>query len=38
MLMKMKELNEFNHKNKSTITYRAYKNAEGIIKVRTFDL
>lgn len=34
--MKMSELNEYNHKNKSTTTYRAYKNAEGIIKVRQF--
>jgi hypothetical protein len=36
MLMKMNELNEYLHKNKSMKTYRAYKNAEGIIKVRIF--
>lgn len=36
MLIKMNELNEYHHKNKSTTTYRAFKNAEGIIKVRVF--
>lgn len=38
MLKKMNQLNEHHHKNKSRTTYRAYKNAEGIIKVRLFEL
>ena len=38
MLMKMNELNEFNRLNKSSITYRAFKNAEGTIRVRVFNL
>lgn len=37
MLLKMNEINEINRKNKSSITYRAYKNAEGSINVRVFD-
>ena len=38
MLLKINELNEFNKNTKSTITYRAYKNAEGLIRVRVFNL
>lgn len=38
MLIKMNELNEFNKANKSTITYRAWKNAEGNIIVKVFNL
>lgn len=37
MLIKMNEINEINKKNRSSITYRAYKNAEGNINVRVFD-
>ena len=38
MLLKMNEMNEFSKKNKYPVTYRAFKNAEGMIKVRVFDL
>lgn len=38
MLLKMNEMNEFSRKNKSSVTYRAFKNAEGLIKVRVFDM
>jgi len=38
MLLKMSELNTINKERESNIAYRAYKSAEGIIKVRVFNL
>jgi hypothetical protein len=37
MLLKMSELNTINKERGSKTTYRAYKSAEGIIKVRVFN-
>jgi hypothetical protein len=38
MLLKMSEMNENNREKNSNETYRAYKSAEGIIRVRVFEL
>lgn len=34
----MNEVNEWNKKGKSPISYRPFKNAEGIIRVRVFNI
>jgi hypothetical protein len=38
MLMKMSELNSINKERENDIAYRAYKSAEGVIKVKIFNL
>jgi hypothetical protein len=38
MLLKMSELNTLNKERENKITYRAYKSAEGIVRVRVFNL
>ena len=38
MLLKMSELNQLNKERGNPTTYRAYKSAEGTIKVRVFAL
>ena len=37
MLLKMSELNTINKERENRTTYRAYKCAEGVIKVRVFN-
>lgn len=38
MLMKMSELNAINKERENSTAYRAYKSAEGVIKVKVFNL
>lgn len=38
MLLKMSELNSINKEREGNVAYRAYKSAEGVIKVRIFNL
>lgn len=38
MLVKMSELNAINKDRDNNIAYRAYKTAEGLIKVKIFNL
>jgi hypothetical protein len=38
MLLKMSELNTINKERENNIAYRAFKSAEGMIKVRVFNL
>lgn len=38
MLTKMSEINALNKDRENSTTYRAYKSAEGVIKVRVFHL
>jgi hypothetical protein len=38
MLVKMSELNSINKDRENNIAYRAYKTAEGLIKVKVFNL